>query len=91
MGTNLDAAVSDMRQAIDRVLRDLPDDVDPPTIRRFDANDSPIIYMGVTSDLPPMKLTRVVERRVVPQFERLLGGGPRGAAWGCSAPGPCRY
>ena len=72
-GTNLDAAVSDMRQAIDRVLRDLPDDVDPPTIRRFDANDSPIIFLGVTSDLPPVELTRVIERSVVPRFERLLG------------------
>ena len=72
-GTNLDAAVSDMRQAIDRVLRDLPDDVDSPTIRRFDANDSPIVYMGVTSKLPPVELTRLVERTVVPRFERLLG------------------
>lgn len=72
-GTNLDAAVSDMRQAIDRVIRDLPDDVDPPIIRRFDANDTPIIYMGVVSDLPPVELTRVIERTVVPRFERLLG------------------
>ncbi len=72
-GTNLDAAVSDMRQAIDRVLRELPDDVDPPTIRRFDANDSPIIFIGVTSQLPPVELTRVVERSVIPRFERLLG------------------
>ena len=72
-GTNLDAAVSDMRQAIDRVSRDLPDDIDPPIIRRFDANDTPIIYIGVTSELPPVELTRLVERTVVPRFERLLG------------------
>ncbi|RLS51209.1 MAG: efflux RND transporter permease subunit [Planctomycetota bacterium] len=72
-GTDLDSAVSDMRQAIDRVQRDLPDDVDPPVIRRFDANDSPIIYLGVTSSLPPVELTRVVERSVIPRLERLPG------------------
>ncbi len=72
-GTNLDSAVSDMRQAIDRVMRELPDDVDPPTIRRFDANDSPIIFLGVTSKLPSVELTRAVERSVVPRLERLLG------------------
>ncbi len=72
-GTNLDSAVADMRQAIDRVTRDLPDDIDPPIIRRFDANDMPIVYIGITSDLSPVELTRVVERSVVPRFERLLG------------------
>lgn len=72
-GTNLDAAVSDMRQAIDRVMRDLPEDCDPPTIRRYDPNDSPIIFMGVTSKLTPVELTRLVERTVIPRFERLPG------------------
>lgn len=72
-GTDLDAAVSDMRQAIDRVARDLPVDIDPPIIRRFDPNDSPIIFLGVTSKLPQVELTRLVERSVVPRFERLPG------------------
>lgn len=72
-GTDLDAAVSDMRQAIDRVMRELPEDCDPPTIRRYDSNDSPIIYMGVTSKLSPVELTRLVEKTVIPRFERLPG------------------
>jgi HAE1 family hydrophobic/amphiphilic exporter-1 len=72
-GTDLDAAVSDMRQAIDRVMRELPEDCDPPTVRRYDSNDSPIIYMGVTSKLSPVDLTRLVEKTVIPRFERLPG------------------
>ncbi|MEW4526844.1 MAG: efflux RND transporter permease subunit [Maioricimonas sp. JB045] len=72
-GTNLDTAIADMRQAIDKVRANLPDDIDPPYIRRYDVNDSPIIYLGLSSELPPIELTRLAERTIVPRLERLDG------------------
>ncbi len=72
-GVNLDVAIADMRQAIDGMLANLPDGIEPPTIRRYDSNSSPIMYLGVKSDLPPIELTQLTERLIIPQLERLDG------------------
>ncbi|MCA9265449.1 MAG: efflux RND transporter permease subunit, partial [Planctomycetales bacterium] len=72
-GTNLDAAVDDIRQAIDKVRVNLPDGIDPPLLRRYDSNDSPILYLGLNSELPVTELTRLADRAIVPRLERLNG------------------
>ncbi|MCA9088173.1 MAG: efflux RND transporter permease subunit [Planctomycetaceae bacterium] len=72
-GTNLDSAVDEMRQAIDKVRNDFPNGVEAPTMRRYDANDSPILYLGLNSDLPVTQLTRIAERAILPRLERLDG------------------
>jgi hydrophobic/amphiphilic exporter-1 (mainly G- bacteria), HAE1 family len=40
-GTNLDEASNDVRAALDRIRRSLPEDADPPRLWKFDPNDSP--------------------------------------------------
>ena len=72
-GTNLDAAVADMRQAIERVLPNLPPDVEPPTLRKYDANASPILYLALNGKLPPLQMAQLAERTIVPRLERLEG------------------
>jgi len=49
-GTNLDAATSDVRDALSRIQRRLPDDVDTPTVVKADPNAQAIIQIAVTSD-----------------------------------------
>jgi len=49
-GTNLDNAASDVRDALSRVTRRLPDGVDAPTIVKADSNASAILQLAVTSD-----------------------------------------
>ncbi|MCA8999594.1 MAG: efflux RND transporter permease subunit, partial [Planctomycetaceae bacterium] len=72
-GTNLDVAVDEMRQAIDKVRADLPEDIDPPLMRRYDSNDQPILYLGLKSDRPVTALTTMAEKSIVPRLERLDG------------------
>lgn len=72
-GANLDVAVDELRQAIDKVRLLFPDDVELPTLRRYDANDTPIIYLGVKSNREVTALTRLVESVVIPRLERLDG------------------
>lgn len=72
-GTNLDVAVDEMRQAIDKVRANLPVDVDPPLLRRYDANDQPILYLGLNSERPVTELTTMAEKAIVPRLERLDG------------------
>ena len=71
--TNLDAAVADMRQAIDRILTNLPEDIESPVIRKYDSNASPILYLALNGDIPPIEMTRLAERTIVPRLERLDG------------------
>jgi HAE1 family hydrophobic/amphiphilic exporter-1 len=72
-GTDLDAAISDMRQAIAKIRQQLPEGIDEPYIRQYDVADRPIIYMGLISDLDPLSLTRLAEKQITPRLERIEG------------------
>ena len=72
-GTDIDAAIANMRQSIAKIRNVLPDEIDEPYIRQYDVADRPIIYLGLTSDLDPTTVARIAETQVVPQLERLDG------------------
>ena len=50
LDTNLEAAASDTRDALARVVRNLPPDVDPPIISKADADANPIFGISLASD-----------------------------------------
>ncbi|MEX0772952.1 MAG: efflux RND transporter permease subunit [Balneolales bacterium] len=74
-GTNLDEATNDVRAALDRVRRDLPDEVEAPRIRKFDPNSSSIVVLAVQSRREMADLTRVLERDMAKRFEQIKGVG----------------
>jgi hydrophobic/amphiphilic exporter-1 (mainly G- bacteria), HAE1 family len=74
-GVNLDEAANDVRAAIDRVRSSLPDEADPPRIRKFDPNDSPIVILGAQSDRPMDELTRILDRDIAKEIEQVPGVG----------------
>ena len=41
-GTNLDEASNDIRSNLERIRKSLPDDADPPVLRKFDTSQIPI-------------------------------------------------
>lgn len=49
-GTNLDTATSDVRDALSRVTRSLPEGVDDPTIFKADSDATAVMQLAVTSD-----------------------------------------
>ena len=53
-GTNLDVATSDVRDALSRVGRQLPDDVEDPTIFKADSDAQPVMQLAMTSDTMPI-------------------------------------
>ncbi len=73
--TNIDEATNDVRAALDRVRRQLPPDVDPPRLWRFDPNDSPIVIIGARSEREMSQLTRILEREIAKRFEQIPGVG----------------
>ncbi|MEX2572986.1 MAG: efflux RND transporter permease subunit [Balneolaceae bacterium] len=74
-GVNLDEAANDVRGALDRVRDDLPEEADPPRIRKFDPNDSPIVILGAQSERPMDELTKILEMDIAKQLEQIPGVG----------------
>lgn len=74
-GTNLDEAANDVRAALDRVRDELPDDIEPPRIRKFDPNQFPIIILGARSNRPLDQVTLLLERELIRNFEQISGVG----------------
>ena len=49
IGTPIDRAVNDVRDAIARIRSDLPEGILEPQIERIDVSDEPVVYMSATS------------------------------------------
>ena len=72
-GTNLDPAIGDIRARLERLRNDMPPGVEPSYIRRYDSADSPIIYLGLRTDLPPVQATQLAENSIAPRLEQAAG------------------
>ncbi len=72
-GTDLDSAVSDLREKLDRIRDDLPRDAKPPVISKYDVNAAPIMYIGIAGDLDDISLRTVVENQIRYRLERVAG------------------
>ncbi len=74
LNRDVDAGLQEVQSAISRVR--LPVDVDPPTIRKTNPEDQPILWMGVSSAKRSLvELIRYVDLSVRDQFQILPGVG----------------
>ena len=73
--TNLDEAANDVRAALDRVRRSLPDEADNPRVRKFDPNDSPIVILGAQTTRSLDELTLILEEEITSRLEQISGVG----------------
>ena len=70
-GTDLDAAANDIRDRLDRVIPRLPDDVDRPSLHKFDLSSFPVMILGASSRLDPVQMLRLIEEQVEYRMERV--------------------
>lgn len=71
---DLDTAASDVREAVSRIERELPEDVEQLTVVKADENADPIIRIAAVSDvLVREELTRLVENDIVPALIAVEG------------------
>lgn len=71
-GTNLDQAVNDVRDKLDRVTRSLPDDV-TPSIFKMDADAMPILRIAVRGNRSNDDLKQIAEDTIVDVLEQAEG------------------
>ena len=78
-GKNLDNASNDVRDAVDKALDKLPDDIDRPTIMRMSTSMMPILVYAVTANESFSGLNKIIDDKVV-RLNRVNGVAQVGIA-----------
>ncbi len=72
-GTNLDFAGQDVRDQIGLYRGYLPEDAAEPLVVKFNISQMPIIFWGITSDMPTYELMELIKDEVAMRLERIDG------------------
>ncbi|MBN1945129.1 MAG: efflux RND transporter permease subunit [Bradymonadales bacterium] len=72
-GTDLDAALNDIRAYLDRLVNRLPEDADRPVVYKFDVSMMPITVIGMSGAGDPRRLRTLAQETLAPQLEQVDG------------------
>jgi HAE1 family hydrophobic/amphiphilic exporter-1 len=75
LNRDIDVAAQDVRDRVATVVRELPRDMDPPTISKSDTDQQPILSMTVSGDRSRRELTEIADKIIKTQIERSPGVG----------------
>lgn len=70
---NLDEAANDVRDAIDKAMDNLPDDIDRPSLLKFNTSMMPILIFAVTADVSYPGIDKILDDKVVNRLNRVDG------------------
>jgi len=84
-GVDEDKALQEAQRKVNAIINELPDDVEEPSLGKFDISDLPIMNLGVQADLPGTELYDLIDKTIQPQLSKIqgvaqvdiLGGQPR--------------
>jgi len=75
-GTNIDLAIQDASRNLELARTQLPPDIEPPRLYKFDPAQDPIYQAGFTSSIrSPMEVRDWLENNLVPQLISIHGVG----------------
>jgi HAE1 family hydrophobic/amphiphilic exporter-1 len=72
---DIDTAAQDVRDRVGAVLRQLPNDVDPPMIFKQDSDRAPVVAIALSGNLSIRELTEIADKIVKVRLERSAGVG----------------
>src|SRR5687768_5767701 len=75
LSRDVDVAAQDVRDRVSGVLGDLPPEVEPPNVAKFDNEATPVLTVALSADRPLRELTDLADRLVKVQLERTRGVG----------------
>src|SRR5688500_20357157 len=75
LNRDIDSAAQDVRDRLATVLRQLPDDVDPPIVSKFDNDSAPVLTLSLSGERPLREWTELADKLVNVQLARSAGGG----------------
>lgn len=74
-GSNLDEAVNEIRNAVGLAERNLPEDVESPTIFKISTSMVPVIMFSITSDESYPGIKDILDKKLVQPLNRIDGVG----------------
>ncbi|HET7553661.1 MAG TPA: efflux RND transporter permease subunit [Gemmatimonadaceae bacterium] len=73
---DVDAAAADIRAKIETIRRDLPEDIDPPIVEKFDPASLPIVSLALSSNSTSLvNLTSLADETIRRRLENVRGVG----------------
>ncbi len=72
---NLESAAQDVRDRVNSLGRNLPDDATPPIIQKFDNDSTPVVTISLSADRSLRELSELADKTVRVQLERVSGVG----------------
>lgn len=73
-GVNIDEAANELRIRLDRRRSTLPQDMEPPTLYKYDVSQFPIMFLTVAAtDMDAKQLRHFVEKQIQYRLERVPG------------------
>lgn len=72
---DIDVAAQDVRDRVATVIRNLPEDVLPPVVSKFNSDNSPSLSIALSGNLAIRELTEIADKIVKPRIERSAGVG----------------
>ena len=72
-GTDVDYALNDAQRRINAILKDLPEDVDPPSLNKFSLDDLPIMTLSASGKLDEAAFYDLMDNRIAPVLSRVEG------------------
>lgn len=72
---NIDAAVQEVQAIVGEAQRDLPRDAEPPSVRKSNPEDRPIMYVAVSGPFSRQQLADVTKYRVQEKLQTIEGVG----------------
>ncbi len=86
LGADLETAANDVRDRVSRAMRNLPPDVDPPSISKSNSDEPPIIQITVRSDRRSLlELSRIADELFAERLQTIPGVS-RVDIWGDKTP-----
>lgn len=73
--TNIKLAAVDVREKVQAIRGDLPDEVEEPVIRRFDPTDTPVLTYTVSARRVPYEIRHTAKDRIQPAIAAADGVG----------------
>lgn len=70
---DIDVAVQEIQTKIAQAQRQLPEDIDPPTVTKSNPEDQPIMWVTVTGDIPLRRLMDYAQNQLEERFTTISG------------------
>lgn len=72
-GTDTDLALNDAQRKVNAILKDLPDDADPPSLVKFSLDDLPVVTIAATAQMTDTEFFDLLDNKIQPVLSRVPG------------------